>query len=117
MSYEECNSNAQNKEGDTPLHIACFRKLFGTIKLLLEMRCGTNIPNKKGEIAQDMPLNEDGDYQVHIACQWGDVNIVKYLIIDEKCNPNVQSSTSENSSLHITTKYGQDTDYRSTVVI
>ena len=100
LSCEECNSNAKNGEGDTALHIACYRKFLHIIKLLLKMRCSTNIPNKKGETAQDIPLNEDGECLLHIACQWGDVNIVRYLIIDERCNSNIQDAY-QNTPLHI----------------
>ena len=74
------------------------------LKILLELRCSTNIPNKKGETAQDISINEDGDYLLHIACQWGDVNIVRYLITEEMCNPNVCSSVSKNTPLHIASK-------------
>ena len=108
LNHQQSNPNAQNKEGDTPLHIACCMKLLHIIMLLLEKKCSTNIPNTKGETAQDIPLNEDGDYLLHIACQWGDVDIVRYLITDERCSPHVQSSTSENTPLHIAAKYGQD---------
>ena len=108
LLYKDCNPKIQNWEGNTPLHIACCRKSLEIIKFLLEMRCSTNIPNKKGETAQDIPLNEDGDCLLHIACQWGDLDIVRYLIMDEKCNPNVQSSISENTPLHTAAKYGQD---------
>ena len=108
LAYLQCNPNVQNKEGDTPLHIACWRKLLDIIKVLLEGKCSTNIPNKKGEIAQNISLNEDGDCLLHVACQWGDVGIVRYLITDEGCNLNVQSSISENTPLHIAAKYGQD---------
>ena len=46
--------------GDAPLHIACYPKSISVFKFLLEIRCSTKIPNKKGETAQDIPLNEDG---------------------------------------------------------
>ena len=36
------------------------------------------------------------------------MDIVRYLISGERCNPNVQSSTSENTPLHIASQYGQD---------
>ena len=108
LSYKGCNSNAQNCKWDTPLHIACCKKSLNIIKSLLQMRCDTTIPNKKGVTAQDIPLNGDGDYLLHIACKWGDVNIVRYLITNERCDPNVQSSTSINTPLHIAAKYGQN---------
>ena len=108
ITDERCNPNAKNKKGDTPLHIACYRKSLLIIKLLLKKKCSTNIPNKRGWTAQDIPLNEDGDCLLHIACQWGDVDIVRYLITDEKCYPNVQSWTSKNTPLHIVAKNGQN---------
>ena len=108
LANEQCNPNVKNMNGDTPLHIGCWRKFFSIIKLLLQNKSSTNIPNKKGKTAQDIPLNEDGDCLLHIACEWGDVDIVKYLVTDERCNLNVQSYTSENTPLHIAAKYGQD---------
>ena len=107
LAHHKIDVNAQNKKGDTPLHLACHKRSLDVVKLLLEKQCSINIPNKKGETAQDVPLNEDGDCLLHIACKWGDVDIVKYLITDEKYSPNIQSSTSENTPLHIAAKYGQ----------
>ena len=108
LSSKECDLSVQNENGDTPLHIVCCRKSLDIIKLFLKMSCSTHIPNKKGETAQDIPLNEDGDCLLHIAYQWGDVDIVRYLITDERCNPNVQSFTSKNTPLHTAAKYRQD---------
>ena len=67
-------------------------------------------PIRKGEIAQNIPLNEDGDCLLHIVCQWGDVDIVRYLVTDERCNPNLvfKVSTTEKTPLHIAAKYEQD---------
>ena len=105
---EKCDINLQNVDMNTPLHFACYQKSLPIIKLLLEMRCSTNIPNKKGKTAQAIPLNEDGDYLLHIACQWGDVDTVRYLITDEGCNVCDQSYTSKNTPLHVAVLYGQD---------
>ena len=107
LAHQQCNTSVKNINGDTPLHIACYKKSLHIIKLLLERKCSTNIPNKKGETAQNIPLNEDGDCLLHIACQWGDVDIVSYLVIDERCDPNIQSYTSENTPLHIAVKHEQ----------
>jgi len=107
IDNERYDLNTPNMHLNTPLHIACYRKSLTIIRFLLEMRCSTHIPNKKGETAQDIPLNEDGDCLLHFVCQWGDVDIVKYLISDEGCNPIVRSSTSGNTPLHIAAKYGQ----------
>ena len=72
------------EEGNTPLHLACHIKALSIVRLLLDRRCNTNIPNKRGETAEEIPLNEDGDCLLHIACQWGDVEIVKYLVNDQR---------------------------------
>ena len=104
----KCIINTANCSGNTPLHVACYRKLLSIIRLFLERRCSTNITNKKGETAQNIPLNEDGDCLLHIACQWGDEHIVRYLISDEKADPNIQSS-SGNTPLHTAAEYGQET--------
>ena len=100
ITDEKCDTSIPNWSGNTPLHVACYRKLLSAIKLILERRCSTNIPNKKGETVQNIPLNEDGDCLVHIACQWGDVNIVRCLITDERCNPNILNSHL-NTPMHI----------------
>ena len=108
ITDERCDVNIQNTYLNTPLHIACYAKTLVIIRLLLEKRCSTNIPNKKGDTAHDIPLNEDGDCLLHIACQWGDVDIVRFLIAKEKCNLNLQSSLSENTPLHIAAMYGRE---------
>ena len=89
VTDQRCQLNTQNREGETPLHIACHMKTLSIVKLLLEKRCSTNIPNKKGETAQEIPLNEDGDYLLHVACKWGDVDMIRYLINKQMCDANV----------------------------
>ena len=101
----ECDLNAQNRDGNTPLHIACYNKSFRIVRLLLERKCSTNIPNKKGETAQEIPLNEDGDCLLQIACQWGDVGIVQYLKPDESSLPSIQN-TGKTTLLHFSVRNG-----------
>ena len=55
------------------------------------MRCSANISNKNGVTAQDIWLDEYGDCLLHIACQWGDVDIVRYLTTDARCDLDIQS--------------------------
>ena len=87
LSHKECHSNAQNSEWDAPLCVAWYRKSLDIIKSLLQISCRTNIPNMKGETTQNIQLNDDRDYLLHITCQWGDVDIVKYLITNKKMRP------------------------------
>jgi len=90
---------------NTPLHIACYTKALSIIRLFLDRKCITSIPNKKDETAEEIPLNEDGDCILHIACQWGDADIVKYLITDQRCNPYI-ANTSKHTPLHTASKHG-----------
>lgn len=48
------NVNAQNYDGDTPLHIALRNKNNEIIRLLMERNPAMNIPNNKGDIAFEL---------------------------------------------------------------
>ena len=72
-------------------HLACKNRSSRIIKVLLKMRCSANISNKNGVTAQDIWLDEYGDCLLHIACQWGDVDIVRYLTTDARCDLDIQS--------------------------
>ena len=56
LKDKKCDVDVQDSYGNTALHIACYTKSLVLIRLLLEKRCSTNIPNKKGETSQDIPL-------------------------------------------------------------
>ena len=93
---QRCNTNNPNqKEKEIPKPLRPF----------LKRKCSTNILNKKGETAQEIPLNEDGDSILHIACQWKDTALVRYLIINQACNPNI-TNTSKYTPLHTASKQG-----------
>ena len=108
FQYRRTKHIPLNMEGDYLLHIACHMKELHIIKILLERKCNTKIPNNKGETAHNTSLNEAGDCLLHVACQWGNVGIARHLITDEKCNPNLQSFTSKDTPLHIAAKFGLD---------
>jgi len=60
IQSKQCNLNIPNKNGDTPLHIACFVGKIDCVQLLMsEPECNLNYRNKYG----DTPL--------HIACLQG----------------------------------------------
>ena len=105
VADQRCHLNSKTSDFNTPLHLACSTKALRIIKLLLEMKCITNILNRKGETAEEISLNEDGDCLLHIACQWGDAAIVQYLITDQRCNPNIRNATNK-LPLHIVSKLG-----------
>ena len=100
VSGQHCDMNVQNRGGNTPLHIACYFQALSVIKCLLEQRCKTNLKNRDGETPQTIPLNDDGGKLLHIACQWGEVELVRYLVIEQHCDMNVQNRGG-NTPLHI----------------
>ena len=96
---QNCNANAQNKNGESPLHTACYYKVFNIIKFLLQQRCDTKVRNKRGQSPQTIPLNENGDLLLHIACRWEDVAIVRYLVCEQHCEVNVQNNSGDSPLL------------------
>ena len=95
VSEQHCDVNVQNKNGDSPLHIACCNNALGIIKFLLQQRCDTSVRNKRGQSPQTIPLNEDGDLLLHMACQWGDVDIVRHLVCEQHCDMNVRNKNGD----------------------
>lgn len=60
--------NKSNKQGETPLIMACIREKQDIVKLLLEKGANPNRGNKQGET----PL--------YVACEFGNIGIVKLLL-------------------------------------
>jgi len=89
VADQRCQLNTKNSDMNTPMHLACIRKALGIVKLLVGRKCSTNISNNEDKTAQEIPLNENGDYLLHIACQWGNLDVIKFLVTDQKCDPNV----------------------------
>ena len=52
------NLNMQNKEGNTPLHLALICKNDRVIKILMDNKAALDIPNSKGEIPFDYFTSE-----------------------------------------------------------
>jgi len=57
LDHEHCNPNAQNKEGDTPLHIAVRNRYMQHEEIVTELlscgKCNPDIQNREG----DTPLH------------------------------------------------------------
>ena len=49
LGYEEINVNVQNKDGDTPLHIACRLRHWHIVECLIERGAQSNIENIHGQ--------------------------------------------------------------------
>ena len=103
--------HVQNKAGDTPLHIACKHGQVDIVRYLTEkFVCDFSVQNSSQklpvhyacehslemvELVSDCDLESrisHGVTPLHIACQHGNKNIVRYLIEEKKCNPDVENS-------------------------
>ena len=83
---DECNPNIRNKDGYTPLHVACRRDNIEVAKMLVtDQRCDINI--------QDVNKNAP----IHIACR---LNILRPLLSWQYCNPNQQNEDGD-TALHV----------------
>ena len=83
----------QDRNGDTPLHIACRRGLLDCIEA---MTSTVTLPDTIGDV-----MNYDGETIVHVAAAEGHVNIVRYLIQRPlSANVNVRDGRSGRTVLH-----------------
>ena len=58
------------------------------------------VQNQAGQSLQTVPLNEVGDLLLHVACQWGDVDIVRYLVCGQHSDLNALNKNGD-SPLHV----------------
>ena len=81
----ECEQTVFNHKGELAIHIACCTSLEIT-KLLT--KCDIH------------SLNADGNTPLHIACNYGNEDVVKYLIDELKCDVNIPNGKGE-YALHV----------------
>ena len=73
LSSWKCNPNIQNRNGDTPLHIAARENETGALSQLLHHKyCNLNVQNMKG----DTPL--------HIAVTIGNLKLCEMIMTNVK---------------------------------
>ena len=84
-----------NKTGDTLLHAASVSGNLKLFTLIYDDLCHANV--------DPMAKNNEGNTCLHVTCEWGWSEIVKYLI-DKKCSINEQNILNE-SAIHIAIKY------------
>jgi len=88
------NINTQNREGETPLHIASKYDDLDTIKVLISREeCNLNIADAEG----NTPL--------HTACKQGQHSTVQFLVADQRCQLNAKNGEGE-TPLHIASEHG-----------
>ena len=112
------NPNAGDTNGNTPLHIACKSGNIHAVRHLIEEKqCDASISNENEELpvhyackhSLEMVLlvgncnvdspNHLKQTSLHIACSYGLLELVTYLIEERHCNPNVENGAGL-SALH-----------------
>ena len=107
------DATIQNNAGDTPLHIACENGQMDFVKYLTEKCvCNPTIQNRSRQLAVHYAFQhslemvklvsdcesvesrtlDGGITPLHIACLHGKLDIVRYLIDEKKCSPDVDSN-------------------------
>lgn len=105
-----CKPNVQNSAGDTPLHIACRHGQVGIVRYLTEkFVCDPTIQNSSNKLAVHYACEHSlemvelvsecnlesrasgGVTPLHIACQYGKKDVLRYLIEEKNCNLNVEN--------------------------
>ena len=109
----------KNKEGRTPLHIACMCGNLGMVKLLIlqgaEMNAKDNYFNTPLSLAivnnhtsivsalvSEFGCDPNDGISIHKACEHGNLSMIKTLI---ECGT---KDVDDNTLLHLTTKYGRN---------
>ena len=87
-----CDPQIQNCQGVLPLHIACSSRSLEMVKLV--SHCNTNTTITSTWISRDTckhPIVHvvEGDTPLHIACRYKKNVIVKYLIEECHCDPQI----------------------------
>ena len=92
----EQNSDPASRGGNgkTPMHFACQFGRINTIHYLIDQGCDLTVPDNHG----DMPI--------HLASVEGHLDVVKYLIIECRCDPNSRGGNGR-TPLHYACAFGR----------
>ena len=58
LIFQKCDVNLQNVDGNTPLHVACFRRDVRMIQSLLKAGANRTLRNREGKRAEDVLLSD-----------------------------------------------------------
>ena len=119
VTEQKCDPLTKGNEGNLPLHFACFFEVLDTysVHLLGRYRSVSFEEPTKGhfEIAKflleecgcDVTKSHKHAYPlvVHLACRYGTVEFVQFLIEQKNCYPNSQN-IDEDTPVHLASKYG-----------
>ena len=116
VEVKQCSVAQQNHDGNTPLHLACMFQFFETVQYLVRKQQDlTIIANRKKELPAHTacckhsldivklvtsPSNvttkahHNGATPLHVASEHGSLEVVKWLIEELHCDPNIEDDDS-----------------------
>ena len=100
-----CDPQIQNCQGVLPLHIACSSGSLEMVKLVSHCNTNTRITSTCTLISRSIMKEVEGDTPLHIACRYKEDVIVKYLIEECHCDPQIKNSKGA-LALHIACAVG-----------
>ena len=119
VNEQKCNTRVKDQKGNLPLHLACIHEILDTYSVHLFgryslLRC-RELTSGHFEVARFL-LNERGcnvtgskkharPLVVHLACRYGTVEFVQFLIEQKNCHPNSQNKDKD-TPVHLASKYG-----------
>ena len=87
-----CDPQIQNCQGVLPLHIACSGGSLEMVKLVSHRNTNTAITSTISRDKKEPTVHVvEGDTPLHIACRYKEDVIVKYLIEECHCDPQIQN--------------------------
>lgn len=88
LVWRNTDINAKNKNGDTPLLLAVYRKREATVELLISAGANVNVKNK------------DGNTALYVAASEGDLKTVEILVLQGRAEMNLKNKNG-NTALHM----------------
>ena len=86
LSNFQCNFSIKNSEGEFPTHLVCSTNL-SVVRIIMEKSTAQSISINCQTQQDNTPL--------HIACQFGELDIVKYLTDSFDCEPSMRLRNKE----------------------
>ena len=116
ISRRKCDPHIESYVGNLSLHCACFHEVLDASNIGQYCSLHLNEPtNDHFEVAKFLltegGCNVTGSHKcapplvVHLACRYGTVEFVQFLIEEKSCNPKSQNKDKE-TPVHVASKYG-----------
>ena len=97
LSRFQCDFNIKNIHKELPMHLACKTTLY-IVRMVMENSMSQKMSAKSTGRRQNISINSqtaEDNTPLHIACQFGSLDIVKYLTESFDCEPSMRLRNKE----------------------